>query len=446
MNRAHFLKTGLDVSRIQLNQKYSTIRNFYNGTGFEYSYYMDPMTNERIYDYYRPYIFGDSSAYSDIYKHQPLKLTAYIQDKMEFSSMVVNLGLRLDGFDPDAVYPTNYRNPANQLHQAESSRYSAYPKAKVQYKISPRLGLSYQLGRTALLHFSYGHFFQLPPLDYYYQNHQFYVFDPDFSSRLGNANMRAQKTIQYEVGLWQQLTGNMNLDVAVYSRDIYDLNTLTIYTTYNQRRYGVYSNLDYGSARGLEVKYEFRQDNLSAGINYTLGFTRGIANNPEMSFDRAGNSMDPVNKMIPMEWDQRHVFNAYLGYNTRNYGVTAMLYYFSGTTYTWSPIAQSPLARINLFPNNQHKPSRYSVDMTAFYNVASLGKMKIRLNLIVYNLFDRLNEVGVDGNTGRAYQAIITESQRASFRSVYHKIEDQIHNPAMFATPRVVKIGVGLTF
>jgi hypothetical protein len=147
-----------------------------------------------------------------------------------------------------------------------------------------------------------------------------------------------------------------------------------------------------------------------------------------------------------MEWDQWHVFNAYLGYNTRNYGVTAMLYYFSGTTYTWSPIAQSPLARINLFPNNQHKPSRYSVDMTAFYNVASLGKMKIRLNLIVYNLFDRLNEVGVDGNTGRAYQAIITESQRASFRSVYHKIEDQIHNPAMFATPRVVKIGVGLTF
>jgi hypothetical protein len=238
----------------------------------------------------------------------------------------------------------------------------------------------------------------------------------------------------------------MNLDVAVYSRDIYDLATATIYTTYNQRRFGVYSNLDYGSARGLEIKYEYRQDNLSGGVNYTLGFTRGIANTPEMSFNRAGGKMDPVNKMIPMEWDQRHVFNAYLGYNARNYGATAMLYYFSGETYTWSPIAQSPIARINLFPNNQHKPSRYTVDMTAFYNLASIGKMKIRLNLIVYNLFDRLNETGVDGNTGRAWQSIITESQRLSFRSVYHKIEDQYKNPSMYATPRVVKIGVGVSF
>jgi outer membrane receptor protein involved in Fe transport len=446
LNNAHFLKTGLDVSQIQLNQKYSSIRNEYNGTGNEYNFYMDPLTNERIYEYYKPYIYGDSSAYSDLYKHQPLKMTAYIQDKMEFSSMVVNIGMRLDGFDPDAVYPTNYRNPANQLHQAEASRYSDYPKAEIQYKVSPRLGLSYQLGKSALLHFSYGHFFQLPPLDYYYQNNNFFVFDPDFSSRMGNANLRAQKTIQYEVGLWQQLSSNMNLDVAVYSRDIYDLSTLTIFTTYNQRRYGVYSNLEYGSARGFEVKYEFRQDNLSAGINYTLGFTRGIANNPEMSFDRAGNSMDPVNKMIPMEWDQRHVFNTYVGYNARNYGATAMLYYFSGETYTWSPIAQSPIARINLFPNNQHRPSRYSMDLTAFYNVASLGRMKIRLNVIVYNLFDRLNEVGVNGNTGRAYQAIITEEERMSFRSLYHKIEDQYHNPANFSTPRVVKVGVGVTF
>jgi len=445
-NKAHFVKTGFDVSRIQLHQRYSTIRNFYNGTGDEYIFHVDEFTNERIYDFYRPFIFGDSSAYSDLYKHKPLKMTAYIQDKMEFSSMVVNVGLRLDGFDPDAVYPTNYRNPANQLLQVEESRYSNYPKAKVQYKVSPRLGLSYQLGKTALLHFAYGHSFQLPPLDNYYQNNNFFVFDPDFSSRMGNANMRAMKTIQYEVGLWQQLTSNMNLDVAVYSRDIYDLSTLTIYTTYNQRRYGVYSNLEYGSARGFEVKYEFRQDNLSAGINYTLGFTRGIANNPEMSFDRAGNSMDPVNKMIPMEWDQRHVFNTYMGYNSRSWGATAMLYYFSGETYTWSPIAQSPIARINLFPNNQHRPSRYSVDMTAFANVASVGRMKIRLNLIVYNLFDRLNETGVNGNTGRAYQAIITEEERMSFRSLYHKIEEQYRNPAMFATPRVVKVGVGLTF
>ena len=52
----------------------------------------------------------------------------------------------------------------------------------------------------------------------------------------------------------------------------------------------------------------------------------------------------------------------------------------------------------------------------------------------------------MDGHTGRAYQSIITEAERVGFRSVYHKIEEQYRNPAMFATPRVVKVGVGVTF
>ena len=446
VNKNHFLKTGVDVSRIDLQQKYSTIRNGYDGTGLEHVYYMDYVNNERIYPNYEPVIYPNSSIHSDIYGHKPLKFAYYLQDKMEFQSMVVNFGVRLDYFDPDAVYPTNYRNPANQLHQVEELRYSRYPSAEVQYQVSPRLGLSYQLGETALLRFSYGHFLMLPPLDYFYQNDAFLVRAPDFDSRMGNANLKAQKTIQYEVGLWQQLSENMNLEVAVYYRDIYDLVTATIYTTYDQIRYGVYTNLEYGNARGLELKYEFRQRNLSAGINYTLGYTRGVANDPEMSFNRAGQSMDPVNKMIPMPWDQRHVFNSFCGYNSDNFGATVMLYYYSGDTYTWSPIAQSPLARINLFPNNQHKPSRYNIDLNAFYNLTSIGRFNLKLTLLVYNLLDRLNETGVDSNTGRADQVIIQESALAAHRSVYHDYIEQLLDPRRFAQPRVVKLGLAVTF
>jgi len=446
INKRHFLKTGIDVHQITLDQKYSSIQNGYNGSGLEHVFYFDSFANERVYPFYTPVIYPDSSIHSDIYSHKPFKFSSYVQDKMEFESMVVNLGVRFDYFSPDAVYPTNYRNPANQLHQLEESRYSTYPTANHQYQISPRLGLSYQLGESALLRFSYGHFLQLPPLDYYYQNHAFLIRAPDFQSRMGNANLKAQKTIQYEVGLWQQLTSTMNLEVAVYYRDIYDLVTATIYTTYDQIRYGVYNNLEYGNARGLEVKYDFRLNNLSAGINYTLGYTRGIANDPEMSFNRAGQSMDPVNKMIPMAWDQRHVFNTYLGYERQNLTIAAMLYYYSGETYTWSPIAQSPLARINLFPNNQHKPPRYNVDLNASYRFLSFGRFKLTLNLLVYNLLDRLNEVNVNSNTGRADQVIIQESNLIAHRSVYHEYIDQVLDPGRFATPRVVKLGLGITF
>lgn len=446
VNKHHYLKTGVDLTRIRLHQDYRLIRNRFTGTDKEYESAFDPVTNEKIYPNYDPVTFPDSSIYSDIYAQRPVKLGFYLQDKMEFDAMVVNVGARFDAFDPQTRFPSNYRNPANKLHQVEAERYSRYPDADRQFQISPRLGLSYQLGESALLRFSYGHFLQLPPLDYFYQNHSFLVRSPDFTSRMGNGNLRAQKTIQYEIGLWQQLTNQMNLEVAVYYRDIYDLVTAMIFTTYDQIRYGVYSNLEYGNARGLELKYQYGQGDFSAGLNYTLGFTRGVADDPQMSFNRAGQSMDPVNKLIPMAWDQRHVINAYAGLNSRNLGATLMAYYYSGEAYTWNPLSFSPLARINLFPNNQHKPARFNLDMNAYYNLISIGGVNVKLTLLAYNLFDRLNERLVNSNTGRAYQVVVLESDLSGHRSNYHEFEEQVLDPSNFMTPRVVKFGLKLSF
>jgi outer membrane receptor protein involved in Fe transport len=446
LNKNHFFKAGIMAQQIELSQNYSFIRNRYEGTASEYAFEIDPVTNERVYTHYDPVIFPDSSAYSDIYSHKPIKFAVYLQDKIEHDKMVVNIGVRLDYFYPDAVVPTNYRNPANQLHQIEESRYTKYKDADPQYQFSPRLGLAYKLGESALLRFSYGHFLQLPPLLYYYQNNAFLVTSPDFSSSMGNANLKPQKTIKYEVGLWQQLTDKMNFEIAVYYSDIYDLVTATIYTTYDQIRYGVFSNLDYGNTRGLEMKYQYRTGNFSAGFSYTLGYTRGVADNPQMSFNRAGQSMDPVNKMIPMAWDQRHVFNTDLGYNTKDFGFTFVFWYRSGETYTWNPLSYSPLARINLFPNNQHKPPQSSLDLRAYLNFLTIGDVNFQLSLLAYNLLDHLNEEYVDPNTGRADQVVIRDIDLISHKSVYHEYEDQVQNPAAFLHPRLIKMGLVVWF
>ena len=75
-------------------------------------------------------------------------------------------------FDPESVYPSDRRNPANQLILPDSMT-SKYPQAPTIEQISPRLGFAYQLGNQAVLHFSYGHFFQMPPMYAMYQNHSF---------------------------------------------------------------------------------------------------------------------------------------------------------------------------------------------------------------------------------------------------------------------------------
>jgi outer membrane receptor protein involved in Fe transport len=263
---------------------------------------------------------------------------------------------------------------------------------------------------------------------------------------MGNPQLKAEKTVSYEIGLWQELMDGMGLEVALFYRDIYDLLSAKIITTYNQIEYGLYSNIDYGNAKGLELKYDFIMGRFSSFINYTLQFTRGNADNPTQTFDRAGNSMDPIPRMIPMSWDQRHTFNLTVGYNGPGYGMTLTGYYNSGSPYTWTPIEQSRLAKINLYPNNAWRPSRVSVDLAGYYDLPLIWGTRARINLNIYNLFDTLNEYWVNSYTGRAYTDIIQEVDLAGHRSDFNEYIDIVQNPSMYSAPRLIKLGFELMF
>ena len=443
LTKQHNLKTGFDLAQINLDHKFASIRNVYEGTDLEAEFKIDSLTNKRTYSNYVPEVRPDEAIYTDIYYKKPVQFAAYIQDKMEFESMVVNFGFRFDYFDPKTVYPTNWRNPANQDLFQDNTRMSKYPNVESHYQISPRLGLAYKVGQAALLRFSYGHFLQIPPLNYYYQNHAFRVTE---LGHLGNPLLKSQKTIQYEIGLWQQLTNEMDLEVAVFYRDIYDLLSSKLVYTYSQIRYGLYDNKDYANVRGLELKYQFRLNRFSVNANYTLQYARGVADSPDFAFNRAGEDRDPVNKLIPMSWDQRHTINILVGYNTPKYGASILCFYNSGMPYSWQPITESPLALINLLPNNQYRPSKFNVDLQAHYNLFKMGNIEARLTLLVYNLFDRLNENSVNGTTGRAYTGIVRPIDIQTYRSDFSEFEDILQNPSMFADPRSVKIGLEFKF
>lgn len=445
-NLNHSLKSGLEFTHHNLNREWFQIRNKYSGMLEETEFYFDEFGKIRFPNY-EPVIYPNTSIYTDIYHVYPIEFSAYIQDKMEFDEMVVNFGVRYDRFDPRTTYPSQLRNPANQLDFSDTpEKMSTYPDADVQYQISPRFGLSYQLAETALLHFSYGHFFKMPPMYAIYQNRSFIVSPTDYATTMGNPNIQAEKTIQYEIGLWQEIMKGMGVEVVLFYRDIYDLLSAKVISTFNQIEYGLYSNKDYGNVKGLEVKYDFVYGHLSAFLNYTLQYTRGNADNPTQTFDRLGNSQDPVNKFIPMSWDQRHTLNVTVGYNTRSYGATMTAYYNSGSPYTWSPIAESPLSKINLFPNNSWRPARYTVDLNSYYDIDLRGGMKLRFTLTAYNLLDRLNEEWVNGQTGRAYTAIVRPADIANHRSNFNEFSDTYQNPTAYSAPRQIKLGLGLMF
>ncbi len=433
INQHHSIKTGLLGIQHKFDRYAGSVRNRYVNTPMEANIY-------------EPELSPDSTTYADAYLKEPLEFSYYLQDKMEFEEMVINLGVRFEYFDPKTTYPSNRRNPGNQLQYADASRMSTYPDAPVQYHLSPRFGLSYLLGQSAVLHFSYGHFIQLPPFERMYQNSIYLVNFTNFSTQMGNGRLKPERTVSYEVGLWQQLMDGMGLEVSLFYKDIYDLLTVQIFTTYNSIKYGVYGNKEYANARGLEVKYDYAIGPIFTQINYTLQFTRGVADNPTTTFTRAGQSQDPIPVLIPLSWDQRHTLNASVGYNTQRYGMTLTARYGSGQAFTWSPINESRLAVVNLYPNNSWKPGSMTFDLHGKYNLGNFAGMRWGLDFFVYNLLDRLNEYGVNGQTGRANQAIVRESDLASHVSDFNTYYDRINNPANFGAPRQVKVGLGVTF
>ncbi len=442
----HSLKAGVQYTQQYLKNWPVPTRDVKWDSPLLQARWYDPVSQRMQFFPYQAEYVPEESISMDRYIKQPWDYSLYFQDKMEYESLVMNFGLRYDYFNPNTYYPSNRRNPSNQGLYEDPNMQSTMLKSPAQTQLSPRFGLSYTLGSTAVLHFSYGHFFQMPPMYSLYTNYRFIVPTNDFGTTHGNPLMKAQKTVKYEMGLWQQLMPGLGMDVSVYYSDIYDLQSAVVWTTYNETRYGVYDNKDYGNTKGLELKFDYQSGPLFANLNYTLQYTRGNADNPSSTYSRLAVNIDPVPKLIPMSWDQRHTLNSTLGYTIRNLSVSVTGSFNSGFPYDYTPIPTSRLARQSLLPNNGKRPANFNIDLQGQYDVPLSGNMKLRLFAYVRNLLDTRNEMSVYGYTGHAYESIIYPAQYLSFRSNFNTIEDQYQNPAMYSAPREVKLGVGFMF
>ena len=446
LNKRHLLKGGGQYTQYRVENKPYYVRDIKWNTSEVTDKWYDPDRQRMEFNPWEPELYPAESIEMDRYVKKPFDFSAYLQDKMEYEELVINYGLRYDYFNSNTVYPSNRQNPANQGEYEDPSFMSTYPKSEPQIQWSPRLGLSYTLGQAAVLHFSYGHFFQMPPFYSLYTNYRFMVPTNNFGTEHGNARIKAQKTVKYEMGLWVEVMQNLGLEVSVYYSDIYDLLTAVVWTTYNQIQYAVYDNKDYANTKGLELKLDYAFGAITTNFNYTLQYTRGNADNPRSTYNRLAQNEDPVPKLIPLAWDQRHTVSVNVGYNQSNYAISITGFYNSGFPYTIEPIGESRLAKQNILPNNSVRPATSRIDLQGHYDIAVMKDLRVRLFLYVRNLLDQLNEEEVYGSTGRAYTTILGNVAEETFRSNYNTVDEQYQNPGMYGAPREIKLGVGLLF
>ena len=371
------------------------------------------------------------------YTKRPVEFSAYIQDKIELTNMTLNLGVRYDYFNSNGKVPIDLRDPSATLRPGQSG----YKKASPKNQISPRIGIAFPISATAVFHTSYGHFFQIPSYEYLYVNPRFAVAPGGLHTLMGNADLKPQSTVIYEIGYQQELFGQASIDVTGYYKDVRNLLGTRIYETYVLGdRYARYENRDYGNIRGITFSFYKRPtaDHLSLSLNYTYQIAEGNASDPNHEF--YNQQSDPPKKsniqVVPLNWDQRHTVNLSLTYHDpRTIGLGLIGQFQSGLPYT--PAIQS---QETTFENSGRKPFNYTVDLRLFKEFR-FGRVRYNVFLKVYNLFDRKNELEVYSDTGRAGYSLVSHyiGQR---REDVNTLAEWLKRPDFYSEPRRVLIGV----
>ncbi|HGY55519.1 MAG TPA: TonB-dependent receptor [Caldithrix abyssi] len=361
----------------------------------------------------------------------PIIGAAYVTDKIEYQDLIINLGLRLDYFDPDDY---TLRNPRNaQVDQTTGTILpSEWVKIKPHIHLSPRIGISFPVSETTKFYTQYGKFVQMPEFNnFYYNNYQYgrqivtggyfyltpvgYGFDPIF-------------TTSYELGFNKQLGDFAAIDIAGFYKNVQGQIQATRITpepnapivTYNALRNG-----DFATNKGLEFKLTMRRYNrMQAQLNYTLTDAEGTGSGKTAYISAVDRGAQPPTVLSPLDFSQTHRGNLILDYRfgkddggpiLEQLGINLMYRFNSGHPYTKvkNVGGQSgpydggvdymfdTRSRTALEPiNASTTPWTSNVDLRIDKSFDIMDNMKATVYVRVTNLFNTKNVLNVYQETG----------------------------------------------
>jgi len=391
-----------------------------------------------------PYVYGDwerriqplTSTEHNKYNRNPVEFAAYIQDKIEIKDLIVNAGIRFDYFNANGEVPVDLRDPANNLFPVDPAE--AYKKVKSKTQISPRLGLAFPITDQGVIHAAYGQFFQIPEFERLYENPEFEVFG-FANSYIGNADLEAQRTDMYEIGLQQQLADFLAVDVTGFYRNIRHLMGSRLFQSYRTDiLYGRYANNSHGSVRGVTLAAKIRVPSfgVTADLNYTYQTAKGIASDPRQEFYDARGRNEATIILNPLNWDLRHTFNAFLSYSQKDWGASVIAKINSG--YPFTPY-RYPDTFTELRNQGRYKGD-FAIDLGA-YKRFSFGKFQIEIFTKIINVLDQTR---VDQLP--RVRPIDEQAHEANGFDRFNTLYEIQMDPTRQPMPREIRVGMKLIF
>jgi outer membrane receptor protein involved in Fe transport len=377
--------------------------------------------------------------YKDEYVRTPIEASGYLQDKIEYDYLIINLGLRFDYADPKARMWQDIRR-FGAFDTNNKWIPAVEKKVAPKQQLSPRIGLAHPITDRAVLHFSYGQFFQNPDYNSFYYNH-----NKDLSTStplVGNPGVKAQKTVAYEAGLKNKLSNDWALDVSAWYKDITDLLS-TLQVTYLSQDYVVFYNSDYAGVKGVDLTLRKRYSNYFSGsIDYTYSVAKGNNSQPLGGFFSASAKEEIPHQEYYLDFDQRHDIAVNINLNIpKDQGpeisgirpfsdVNLNILFQAGSGLPYTPYVD-PTVRIDV--NSARKPWTSTVDLRMIKKIW-FSSVAISFFLEVTNLLDAQNVRYVYSRTGKPFDT--------GQSGLVGSSPDADHNPAYVGPPRMISAGV----
>ena len=383
--------------------------------------------------------YGSSNLYVEYYDVTPTSVSLYVQDKMEYAGMIVNAGLRYDIYNPDGITPEDPLDPLvlneeDGTIKLDKSTYKVgLPIIKnpvepsTKYMLAPRLGISFPVTDRAKLHFTYGHYYQIPRGDDLYENLSFDMRGA--IRRKGNPDMDPERTIAYEVGVIQQFTKDLTVNITGFTKDIDNLVDSVHVDISND--YSYFINNIYGRVQGFELsirKWRTGQSPVSGMLSYTYSVAKGKGSSRNLGYLTYYRQQPEVTESHPLAWDQRHIVSATLDIQLPfTSSVNLIGRYASGLPYTPNP--RAPI-----------KPAINSKRYPATYNVDALVSKRSTIGGITYTFFTDIRNIFNTKNLDSILDAVTYDRYGIPLTAQKHS------SPGSWSSPRLIMAGVSLDF
>ena len=428
-------------------------------TGFEHT-----ITDIQVLDIDEPW--SGSSGFGANYDYYNAKTyfgAFYLQDRIIFEGMTLNIGVRNDYWIPgryveDAINDTSsiiITEKARDIFQKETFDFPWFGNPyKMKARLSPRFGISHPITDNDVLYFYYGHFSQLPTFQYVYAKinskaqSAYQVF--------GNPNLNPKTTVQYELGVKHRFSEDQVLELKAYWKDMFDYETSQTIRPSNPKyahlSFNMYFNADYARARGIEAILKSRLlTNWYVDLNFNYSIVTGKSSSPlDNLLVQAGQlSEKPLGESY-MSWDRPlHIFTNLSYSHPNNWGISARLEYESGRRYTRS--IQDTIIYVGdrayyEGPREDDRPYAYISEIPSknidikLYRSIDIGELRLKTYLEIENVTDELIPRRINPFTGRGY------GPGEIYGYYLANSPNPNLDPSRYRKPRSMEIGLQLIF